>query len=373
MTAHTEHDAAATLNVDLGDRSYPIFIGPDLLEKPLVARFIERKKAIVITNTTVGPLYLSTVTSMLERQGVEVASFSLPDGEQYKNSESLNQIYDFLMAQRADRKTALIALGGGVIGDLVGFAAASFQRGVPFVQIPTTLLSQVDSSVGGKTGINHPKGKNMIGAFYQPRCVLADTSTLTTLPDRELSAGLAEIIKYGLLWDREFFDWIEENLPRLRERQESALIEAIERSVRIKAEIVRQDEYEGGIRALLNLGHTFGHAIEAGLGYGKWLHGEAVGAGMSMAAVLSERLGLISTEERKRAQAVIAKAGLPTQSPAELTPQAMRTLMDSDKKVDQGQLRLVLLGSIGQARIVQHQDEGLLMQTLNECRTPQPA
>ena len=341
-----------TVNVDLGERSYPIFIGAGLIDGDQIARFVPSSRAVIVSNTTVAPLYAERLTQALEAADKHVDLIALPDGEQYKNLETLERIYDFLMEKQVDRKTTLIALGGGVIGDITGFAAASFQRGVPFIQVPTTLLAQVDSSVGGKTGVNHPRGKNMIGAFYQPRCVLADTASLDTLPDRELSAGLAEVIKYGLLWDEDFLDWIETNIGALRQRDKGALTEAIRQSCLIKAEIVRQDEREGGIRALLNLGHTFGHAIEAGMGYGRWLHGEAVGAGMCMAADLSRRLDLIDTPTVQRIETLVESAGLPTRAPAELATDRLRELMDSDKKVEDGRLRLVLLGRLGQARLV---------------------
>ena len=356
------------VNVDLGERSYPIFIGRGLVDGDSLVPFIPSDRVVIVSNITVAPLYAARLTAALEAGGKQVDLLALPDGEQYKNLETLERIYDFLMEKRADRKTTLVALGGGVIGDITGFAAASFQRGVPFIQVPTTLLSQVDSSVGGKTGINHPRGKNMIGAFYQPRCVLADTDTLGTLPDRELSAGLAEVIKYGLLWDEDFLDWIETNLTALRERDPAALNEAIRQSCLIKAEIVRQDEREGGIRALLNLGHTFGHAIEAGMGYGNWLHGEAVGGGMCMAAELSSRLGLIDRHARERVDRIIMAAGLPTRAPAELTPERLRELMSSDKKVENGRLRLVLLGRLGQARLVDNVTEDDLMDTIRATR-----
>ncbi|MFI9651972.1 3-dehydroquinate synthase [Guyparkeria halopsychrophila] len=352
------HDPAApisqptTVNVDLGERSYPIFIGTGLIDGDQIARFVPSSRAVIVSNTTVAPLYAERLTQALEAADKRVDLIALPDGEQYKTLETLERIFDFLMEKQVDRKTTLIALGGGVIGDITGFAAASFQRGVPFIQVPTTLLAQVDSSVGGKTGVNHPRGKNMIGAFYQPRCVLADTGSLDTLPDRELSAGLAEVIKYGLLWDEDFLDWIETNMDALRQRDKAALTEAIRQSCLIKAEIVRQDEREGGIRALLNLGHTFGHAIEAGMGYGRWLHGEAVGAGMCMAADLSHRLDLIDTPTVQRIETLIESAGLPTRAPADLSTDRLRELMDSDKKVEEGRLRLVLLGRLGQARLV---------------------
>jgi len=374
MTASTStqgHDTGerrTIVNVDLGERSYPIFIDRGLVDGDSLVPFIPSDRAVIVSNTTVAPLYAERLAAALESGGKQVELLALPDGEQHKNLETLERIYDFLMETRADRKTTLIALGGGVIGDITGFAAASFQRGVPFIQVPTTLLAQVDSSVGGKTGINHPRGKNMIGAFYQPRCVLADTDTLNTLPDRELSAGLAEVIKYGLLWDEDFLDWIEAHLDALRQRDPAALTEAIRQSCLIKAEIVRQDEHEGGIRALLNLGHTFGHAIEAGMGYGNWLHGEAVGAGMCMAADLSCRMGLIDRRACERIDRIVAAAGLPTRAPAELTPERLRELMSSDKKVENGRLRLVLIGRLGQARLVDNVREDDLMATIRATR-----
>ena len=357
-----------TVNVDLGDRSYPIFIDNGLIDTDLITPFIPSSRAVVISNTTVAPLYAERLMTALEAAGKTVDLLALPDGEQYKTLETLGQIYDFLMEKQVDRKTTLIALGGGVIGDITGFAAASFLRGVPFIQMPTTLLAQVDSSVGGKTGVNHPRGKNMIGAFYQPRCVLADTGSLDTLPDRELSAGLAEVIKYGLLWDEDFLEWIEKHIVDLRRRDQAALTEAIRQSCLIKAEIVRQDEREGGIRALLNLGHTFGHAIEAGMGYGVWLHGEAVGAGMCMAADLSRRLGLIDAASTRRIETLVEAAGLPTRAPAELSTERMRALMDSDKKVENGRLRLVLLGRLGQARLVDRVPEDSILETITATR-----
>ncbi|MFW5954035.1 MAG: 3-dehydroquinate synthase [Guyparkeria sp.] len=360
-SARQRTEQPTQVNVDLGERSYPIFIDAGLIDSDTLAPFIPSGRAVIVSNTTVAPLYAARLTSALEAAGKQVDLLALPDGEQYKNLETLEQIYDFLMEKQVDRKTTLIALGGGVIGDITGFAAASFQRGVPFIQVPTTLLAQVDSSVGGKTGINHPRGKNMIGAFYQPRCVLADTDTLNTLPDRELSAGLAEVIKYGLLWDEDFLDWIEAHIDALRQRDPAALTEAIRQSCLIKAEIVRQDEREGGIRALLNLGHTFGHAIEAGMGYGRWLHGEAIGAGMCMAAELSRRLGLIDPSACQRIERIVSAAGLPTRSPAELSPLRLRELMSSDKKVENGRLRLVLLGRLGQARLIDNAPEDEIM------------
>ena len=337
-----------TLPLDLGDRSYPIYIGAGLLGQPeLFSRHIPGTRVAIVTNETVAPLYLARVRAhVASLQPVEVV---LPDGEQYKSLEVLNRIFDALLAARCDRRTTIIALGGGVIGDMAGFAAASYQRGVPFIQVPTTLLSQVDSSVGGKTGVNHPLGKNMIGAFYQPRCVIADTATLNTLPDRELSAGLAEVIKYGLIRDAGFFAWLESNLDALLARNPDVLAYAIERSCRNKAEVVVEDERESGQRALLNFGHTFGHAIETGMGYGAWLHGEAVATGMCMAARLSQRLGWISSVDVARVDTLIARAHLPTQPPAELDAARFLDLMAVDKKVKDGRVRLVLLKGIGES------------------------
>ena len=340
-----------TLTVDLGDRSYPIHIGAGLLgQADLILPHLAQKRVMVVTNTTVAPLYLAQLTMTLEAAGVTVAQVVLPDGEAYKTWETLNLIFDALLTDRAERKTTLIALGGGVIGDMTGFAAASYQRGVPFIQIPTTLLSQVDSSVGGKTGINHPLGKNMIGAFYQPKVVLADTDTLKTLPARELSAGLAEVIKYGLIWDAGFLAWLEANMDKLRALDAVAITHAIYRSCEIKAQVVGQDEREGGIRAILNLGHTFGHAIETGMGYGTWLHGEAVAAGMVMAAQTSQRMGWISEADVARARALIRAAGLPDVAP-DLGVDTYLEYMGHDKKVEGGKMRFVLLKKLGEAVI----------------------
>lgn len=354
------------LKVDLGERSYPIEIGTDLLKDVrLLSRTIRGKRLAIITNDVVAPLYLEKLTASLKQAGKQVISIVLPDGEQEKNWESLMKIFDFLMQNKCDRKTTLVALGGGVIGDMTGYAAASFMRGVPFVQVPTTLLAEVDSSVGGKTGINHPLGKNMIGAFYQPEAVLADTSTLNTLPDKELSAGLAEVIKYGPIIDAKFFDWIERNIEKLLSRDSVALAYAIKRSCEIKADIVRQDERESGIRALLNFGHTFGHAIEAGLGYGKWLHGEAVGCGMVMAADLSWRMGLLDENSRDRISNLVEKAGLPTIAP-DLGNDRWIELMEVDKKNVGGEIQFVLLKSMGSA-FVTRVPENLLLETLSAC------
>ncbi|TYQ12305.1 UNVERIFIED_ORG: 3-dehydroquinate synthase /shikimate kinase [Zoogloea ramigera] len=356
-------ESTILLNVDLGERSYPISIGPSLLNDPsLLARHVNGGKVAIVTNTTVAPLYLERVESALRAAGKQVMSVILPDGEEFKNWASLMQIFDTLLANKADRKTTLIALGGGVIGDLTGYAAASYMRGVDFIQVPTTLLSQVDSSVGGKTGINHPLGKNMIGAFYQPRAVIADTSTLETLPDRELSAGLAEVIKHGAIIDAAFFDWIEANIGLLMARDKGALAYAIARSCEIKADVVRQDEREGGLRAILNFGHTFGHAIEAGLGYGEWLHGEAVGCGMVMAADLSQRLGLVDAATVARVRALVAAAGLPVKAP-DLGTARWLELMEVDKKNEGGAIKFILLKPLGAPSITNAPQE-LLMATL---------
>jgi len=340
-----------TLNVDLGERSYPIVIGPGLLDDgALLARHVQGQKVAIVTNTTVAPLYLERVAGHLRAAGRDVVEIVLPDGEEHKNWQSLNLVYDALLQHKCDRKTTLVALGGGVIGDLTGFAASSYMRGVPFVQIPTTLLAQVDSSVGGKTGINHPLGKNMIGAFYQPRAVLADTATLDTLPARELAAGLAEVIKHGAILDAAFFDWIEANVEQLIKRDPQALAHAIARSCEIKADVVRKDEREGGLRAVLNFGHTFGHAIENGLGYGEWLHGEAVGCGMVMAADLSARLGLIDPASVERVRALVRAAGLPASAP-DLGEARWIELMAVDKKNEGGEIRFILLKPLGSPAI----------------------
>ena len=354
-----------TLHVELGRRSYPIHIGQDLLSQaPLLLPHLKRKQVAVVTNTTVAPLYLEKLLSALALQGVTVLPIVLPDGEQYKNAETLNHIYDALLANRCERSTTLIALGGGVIGDITGYAAATYLRGVPFIQIPTTLLSQVDSSVGGKTGINHPLGKNMIGAFYQPQLVLADTATLNTLPDRELSAGLAEIIKYGLIRDAKFLNWLEANMARLLAREPEALAYAIRHSCENKAEVVTADERESGERALLNLGHTFGHAIENGMGYGVWLHGEAVAAGSMLAAHLSRRLGWLTEADVSRIERIFNAANLPTVAPA-LGVERYLELMGLDKKVADGKIRLVLLQAIGQALISGDYPPEALRETLS--------
>ena len=336
-----------TLQVDLGDRSYPIFIGKGLLSQAqLLRQYITGKQVMVVTNTTIAPLYLERVRNSLSEY--HYSEVILPDGEQHKTLEVLSLIYDRLLADKHNRTTTLIALGGGVVGDMTGFAAASYQRGVNFIQIPTTLLSQVDSSVGGKTGVNHPLGKNMIGAFHQPQCVIADTDTLQTLPDRELSAGIAEVIKYGLIGDKPFYEWLGLHAKGLLNRDYESLKEAIYRSCENKAKIVASDEKEAGIRAILNFGHTFGHAIETAQGYGNWLHGEAVAVGMILAAQLSERMGWLTKEDVNVLISLLASVNLPV-LPPEMTQEQFLGLMAVDKKVLDGQLRLVLLKQVGLA------------------------
>ncbi|MFE1813891.1 3-dehydroquinate synthase [Metapseudomonas otitidis] len=353
-----------TLQVDLGERSYPIHIGADLLSKAeLFAPHIAGKQVAIVTNETVAPLYLERLTQTLA--GYKVQPIVLPDGESFKNWETLQLIFDGLLTARHDRRTTIIALGGGVIGDMAGFAAACYQRGVDFIQVPTTLLSQVDSSVGGKTGINHPLGKNMVGAFYQPKAVLIDTATLRTLPPRELSAGLAEVIKYGLICDAPFLDWLETHMEALLALEPMALTEAIERSCAAKARVVGADERESGIRATLNLGHTFGHAIETHMGYGVWLHGEAVAAGTVMALEMSRRLGWIDAAERDRSMRLLRAAGLPIVPPQEMTPAHFLEHMAVDKKVIDGQLRLVLLSRLGEAVVTADYPGNILDETLS--------
>ncbi len=357
-------DMITTLNLNLGERSYPIHIGPGLLgDRALYASAIRGSQVMVVTNETVGPLYLAPALDALE--GYKVQSVVLPDGEQYKTLETLNLIFDVLLQGRFNRACTLVALGGGVVGDMTGFAAACYQRGVDFIQIPTTLLAQVDSSVGGKTGVNHALGKNMIGAFHQPRCVLADTDTLKTLDNRQLSAGIAEIIKYGLIRDPDFFSWLENNMDALMRRDGAALTYAIKRSCECKAEIVAADERESGQRALLNLGHTFGHAIETGMGYGNWLHGEGVAAGMAMAADLSARQGWIDADDVTRIRNLLKRANLPVDPPREMTAGQFLECMAVDKKVIDGELRLVLLDAIGSARVSSDFDPVRLRETLN--------
>ena len=335
------------LSVELGERSYPIFIGEGLLGTQDLSAFVSGAQVMIVTNETVAPLYLERAKASFP--GKRVDTVVLPDGEKFKDWQTLNSIFDGLLEHRHTRKTTLVALGGGVVGDIAGFAAACYQRGVPFIQIPTTLLSQVDSSVGGKTGINHPLGKNMVGAFHQPQAVLIDTASLQTLPAREVSAGLAEVIKYGLIRDQGFLGWLEEHMDALVSLDPEALAEAIFRSCACKAEIVALDEREGGLRAILNLGHTFGHAIETYAGYGNWLHGEAVGTGMLMAAELSALEGMISRDDCDRINRLILRAGLPDKPPVAMTADDFMGLMAVDKKNVDGLLRLVLLRSVGDA------------------------
>lgn len=352
-----------TLRVELAERSYPIYIGAGLLSSAeLVRPFVAGTQVMLVSNETVAPLYMEPARRAFE--GFQVDAVVLPDGEEYKSLQVLSSVFDRLLERRHDRQTTLVALGGGVVGDIAGFAAACYQRGVAFIQLPTTLLAQVDSSVGGKTGVNHPLGKNMIGAFHQPRCVIADTQTLDTLDDRQLRAGIAEVIKYGLIRDPDFFAWLETHMDGLLGRDPESLAFAIERSCQNKADVVAADERETGQRALLNLGHTFGHAIETGLGYGKWLHGEAVAAGMVMAAELSARHGWLSARDVERIRTLVARAGLPTGKPDALDAQRMLELMAVDKKVMGGRIRLVLMRALGHAEISDTYDAALLEDTL---------
>jgi 3-dehydroquinate synthase len=350
------------LPADHTDRSYPILIGENLLgDSQLLSAYVGPKNLLIVTNTTIAPLYLDTLKKSLP--GKHITEVILPDGEHTKSLSTLALILDALVNARMNRDAGVIALGGGVVGDMAGFAAACYQRGIDYIQIPTTLLAQVDSSVGGKTAVNHPGGKNLIGAFHQPRAVIADISVLSTLPDRELRAGLAEIIKYGLIYDAEFFNWLESNAAKILSRDVQALTHAIRRSCEIKAEVVGIDEREQGLRAILNLGHTFGHAIENALGYGEWLHGEAVAAGMVMAADMSQRLGWLSSEDSQRAAKLIELCGLPIRAPHIGAAKAME-LMGMDKKVLSGQLRLVLLKKIGEALITKEYPAEILQATL---------
>ncbi len=359
--------------VELGERSYPIYAGDDLLGKEdLFSENIRSKQVMVVSNTTVAPLYLEKVMQSLQAMAlrdVDVESVILPDGEQYKTLDAVNEIITALLEKRFSRNSCLVALGGGVVGDITGFAAACYQRGIDFIQLPTTLLAQVDSSVGGKTGVNHAAGKNMIGAFHQPKAVIADTSVLDTLNDREVSAGLAEVVKYGLIRDAGFFEWIEDNIDSLVNRESEAFAYIIEQSCRNKADIVAEDERESGVRATLNLGHTFGHAIETGLGYGTWLHGEAIALGMLMAADLSQRMGWIDSEVCDRIEAMLLKLSLPVTLPDNFDPVNMRELMSVDKKAKDGVLFLILLKGIGEAVVTNEFDEGLLMETLHHFST----
>ena len=355
-----------TLRIDLGERSYPILIGAGLLGDPSSFDAVPRSaSALVVSNTTIAPLYAEALLGLLRQRHARVELLVLPDGEEHKHWATLNLVFDALLTQGADRKTVLYALGGGVVGDMTGFAAASYMRGVAFVQLPTSLLAQVDSSVGGKTGINHPRGKNMVGAFHQPLAVIADLDVLATLPERELRAGLAEVIKYGPIADAEFFTWVERNLDALLERDALALKHAVRRSCEIKAAVVGRDERESGLRAILNFGHTFGHAIEAGLGYGKWLHGEAVGCGMVMAAELSVQLGLLPAHDARRLTTLIQRVGLPVRAPA-LDSARWLELMRLDKKADAGEIRFVLVDAIGHA-VVRGAPDADVRSVLERC------
>ncbi len=359
-----------TVHIDLGERSYPIVIASDLLgAAETFAACPAAAQAVIVTNTTVQPLYAAQLQAALASKYPQVHMVVLPDGEAHKDWQTLNQIFDGLLAHGCDRKTVLFALGGGVVGDMTGFAAACYMRGVPFVQVPTTLLAQVDSSVGGKTAINHPLGKNMIGAFYQPQLVVCDLASLDSLPAREVSAGLAEIIKYGPIADMTFFDWLERNMDALRQRDRTALLHAVKRSVEIKAWVVGQDEKEAGLRAILNFGHTFGHAIEAGMGYGTWLHGEGVGAGMVMAAHLSHELGLVDAAFVARLTGLIERAGLPTRGAvldAQDNAGAYLAHMRVDKKAEAGAIRFVLIDGPGQA-IMRAAPDHLVRQVIDTC------
>jgi 3-dehydroquinate synthase len=350
------------LTIELGSRSYPIFIGDGLLgDRALLAREVDAPRLLVVTNPTVAALHLDALRQGLAR--ADIAVETLPDGEQFKTLTTFTRLLDALVQARIGRDGAILALGGGVIGDVAGFAAACYQRGIAYVQLPTTLLAQVDSAVGGKTGVNHPAGKNLIGAFHQPRCVISDTATLRTLPDRELRAGLAEVIKYGLIHDAGFLEWLEQHLDALLRREAQALGHAIRRSCEIKAGIVSQDEREHGARALLNLGHTFGHAIEAATGYGEWLHGEAVGAGILMAAALSARLGWLTTADVERVRSLLERAGLPLTPPAIGSERALAH-MQVDKKVRGGRMRLVLLKRLGSAELTADYDPAALQSVM---------
>jgi len=353
------------VQVSLGDRSYPILIGSDEIRKADIVRYISGKKVLIVTNEIIAPLYLE----LLERQltDKQVSRVILADGEQHKNLDTLNLIFDQLIGDHHDRKTTLIALGGGVVGDMTGFAAACYQRGVPFIQIPTTLLAQVDSSVGGKTAVNHAMGKNMIGAFYQPQAVIIDTDTLSTLPDREFHAGLAEVIKYGLIIDRDFFQWLENNIELLLQRDKPALAYAIELSCVSKARIVAEDETEQGIRAILNLGHTFGHAIETFQHYKQWIHGEAVAAGMVMAAELSVISGDLTEADLQRVRSLLQRCSLPVAPPSDMKADDFTRLMLRDKKVLDGQLRLVLLKRLGEACVTDQFSTDYLNQLLSKA------
>jgi len=362
-----------SVTIQLGERSYPITIGKGLLGSAQQYEALPAAAdALIVTNSTVAPLYVQRLKAVLAGRYARVLDVVLPDGEEYKTWQTLQLIFDTLLSSGCDRKTVLFALGGGVVGDMTGFAAASYMRGVPFVQVPTTLLAQVDSSVGGKTAINHPLGKNMIGAFYQPQLVVCDLDVLDTLPPRELSAGLAEVIKYGPIADMAFFDWLESNIDALKARDRAALVHAVRRSCEIKAWVVGQDERESGLRAILNFGHTFGHAIEAGMGYGAWLHGEGVGAGMVMAAHLSQRLGLVDEAFVQRLTALIARAGLSVRGAvidAQDNAGRYMQLMRIDKKAEGGEIRFVLIDGPGRA-VVRPAPDALVRSVIDDCCAP---
>ncbi len=366
MPAAADLPASRRLTIELGQRSYPIDVGAGLLDDAAVwADTPAASAAMIVSNVTVAPLYGSRLERILRQRYSTVYTVLLPDGEQHKDWQTLNLVFDALLKQRCDRKTVLFALGGGVVGDMAGFAAASYMRGVPFVQVPTTLLAQVDSSVGGKTAINHPLGKNMVGAFYQPTQVICDLDTLQTLPARELGAGLAEVIKYGPIMDMEFLEWIERNIEALAARDAPALAHAVVRSCELKARVVAQDERDEGLRAILNFGHTFGHAIEAGMGYGQWLHGEGVGCGMVMAAHLSQRLGGIDAAFVERLTQLIRKAGLPVKGPP-LGADRYLDLMRHDKKAEAGEIKFVVIDGPGRAA-VRHAPDALVREVIEQC------
>ncbi len=358
----------ARISVALGDRAYPIEVGPGLVDDPASYRpYVSGHRVALVTSTVIAPLYSVRVTAALRAAGAEVLQVVLPDGEEHKTWPTLNLVFDALLQGRCDRQTRIVALGGGVVGDIAGFAAAVYQRGIPFIQVPTTLLAQVDSSVGGKTAVNHPLGKNMVGAFHQPLAVIADVGTLATLPMRELRAGLAEVIKHGFIRDAAFVDWLDAHMERLLARDPDALTHAVVRSCQIKAQVVAADERETGERALLNFGHTFGHAIESGLGYGHWVHGEAVAAGMVMAADLSARLGMISAQDAHRVRSLVARAGLPVAGPATLSAGRYLDLMAVDKKAARGRMRFVLLERLGSAVLRGDLPEERVCETLEAC------
>jgi 3-dehydroquinate synthase len=356
-----------TLSVALAERSYPIHIGSGLLGEPrLYAKHVAGRRVAVVTNAVVAPLYLDTVQQALKRAGAQSVPVLIEDGEQAKTWQTLDRVIDALLAAQLGRDSMIVALGGGVVGDLAGFAAAVYQRGIPYLQAPTTLLAQVDSSIGGKTAVNHARGKNMVGAFHQPLAVIADVACLDTLPDRELRAGIAEVIKHGFILDAGFVGWLEANMERLQSRDRAALEHAIRRSCELKAQVVKEDEREAGRRAVLNFGHTFGHAIEAGVGYGEWLHGEAVAAGMVMAAELSVRAGALRAEDAARVRALIGRAGLPIQGPR-LAPERYLELMQVDKKAAGGEVRFILLEGLGRAILKDGLDARLVRDSIAAC------